>query len=66
MRRHSIEVPTIVRIKPGALGRIGLSGQRWVVPFGAGGGRIVRIGKLPLNISAAAYYNVVHPDIGPL
>jgi hypothetical protein len=42
------------------------SGQRWIVPFGAGGGKIVRIGKLPLNINASAYYNVVHPDIGPL
>jgi hypothetical protein len=42
------------------------SGQKWIVPFGAGGGKIVRIGKLPLNINAQAYYNVVHPDIGPL
>ena len=42
------------------------SGQRWIVPFGAGGGKIVRVGKLPLNINASAYYNVVHPDIGPL
>ena len=42
------------------------SGQRWIVPFGAGGGKIVRLGKLPLNINLSAYYNVVHPDIGPL
>ena len=42
------------------------SGQQWVVPFGAGGGKIVWVGKLPLNISASAFYNVVHPDIGPL
>lgn len=42
------------------------SGQQWVVPFGAGGGKIVHLGELPLNLSAAAHYNVVHPDVGPL
>jgi hypothetical protein len=42
------------------------SGQQWVVPFGAGGGKIVRFGKLPVNFNLSAYYNVVHPDIGPL
>ena len=41
------------------------SGQKWVVPFGAGGGRIFRIGKLPFNGNVSAYYNAVRPDIGP-
>lgn len=37
-------------------------GQKWIVPFGAGAGKIVRFGKLPVNISAHAYYNAVKPD----
>lgn len=37
-------------------------GQQWIVPFGAGAGKIVRFGKLPVNISAHAYYNAVKPD----
>jgi hypothetical protein len=42
-----------------------LAGQQWVVPFGAGGGKIFRIGKLPFNGNVSAYYNAVRPDIGP-
>ena len=34
-------------------------------PFGAGGGKIFRIGKLPFNGNVSAYYNAVRPDIGP-
>ncbi|KPK61876.1 MAG: hypothetical protein AMS21_08705 [Gemmatimonas sp. SG8_38_2] len=41
------------------------SGQRWVVPFGAGGGKLVFLGKLPINMQSQVYYNVVKPDIGP-
>jgi len=41
------------------------SGQQWVVPFGAGGGKIFRIGKLPFNGNVSAYYNAVRPDVGP-
>jgi hypothetical protein len=41
------------------------SGQRWKVPFGAGGGKMVRWGKLPVNIQTQAYYYVVSPDFGP-
>lgn len=41
------------------------SGQRWVVPFGAGVGKLVRVGKLPVNMNVSAYYNAVKPDIGP-
>jgi hypothetical protein len=39
--------------------------QRWVVPFGAGGGRLVFLGKLPVNLQSQVYYNVVTPDAGP-
>ena len=41
------------------------SGQRWKVPFGAGGGKLMRWGKLPVNIQTQAYYFVASPDFGP-
>jgi len=37
-------------------------GNQWVVPFGGGGGKIVRFGKLPVNFQAQVFYNVVKPD----
>jgi hypothetical protein len=40
------------------------SDNRWTVPFGGGVGKIFRIGKQPMNVSAAAYYNVEKPDFG--
>jgi len=36
--------------------------QRWVVPFGAGFGKVFKIGKLPVNLNAHLYYNAVKPD----
>jgi hypothetical protein len=36
--------------------------NRWTVPLGAGVGKIVRLGKLPLSTSIDAYYNVTRPD----
>lgn len=36
--------------------------DRWTVSLGGGVGKIVRLGKLPVNASAGAYYNVVRPD----
>jgi len=38
------------------------SDQRWVVPFGAGVGKVFKVGKLPLNFNAQLYYNAVHPE----
>jgi len=38
------------------------SDQRWVVPFGAGFGKVFKIGKLPVNMNAHMYYNAVKPD----
>jgi len=32
------------------------------VPIGAGVGKIVKLGRLPLNAQLAAYYNVEKPD----
>jgi hypothetical protein len=41
------------------------SDNTWTVPVGGGGGRIVHIGKLPINFEAQAFYNVVKPDDDP-
>jgi len=42
------------------------SDNRWTVPLGGGAGRVFKVGKLPLNASFQAYYNVVAPDnFGP-
>ena len=42
------------------------SEDRWIVPLGAGGGKLIMIGgKLPLNLQTQLYYNVVRPDFGP-
>ncbi len=38
------------------------SDSRWVVPFGGGAGKVIKIGKLPININAQVYYNAVKPD----
>jgi hypothetical protein len=41
------------------------SGDQWTIPFGAGIGKIVKLGgKLPLNLQAGAYYNAVKPEYG--
>jgi hypothetical protein len=40
-------------------------GQQWKVPFGAGGGKIIKVGKLPFNVQSQVYYYAVKPDIGP-
>ncbi len=40
--------------------------DRWIVPLGAGGGKVIVVGgKLPLNLQTQLYYNVVRPDFGP-
>ena len=42
------------------------SEDRWIVPLGAGAGKLVMLGgKLPLNLQTQLYYNVVRPDFGP-
>ena len=38
------------------------SGQQWTVPLGGGIGQIMRWGRQPVNLQAAAYYNVERPD----
>jgi hypothetical protein len=40
--------------------------ERWTVPIGGGIGKIVRLGKLPVNLQLQAFYNVVSPkEFGP-
>ncbi len=41
------------------------SGDRWTVPLGGGVGKIMKVGKMPVNGQVQAFYNVVHPDAGP-
>lgn len=41
------------------------SSDRWTIPLGGGGGKVVRLGKLPINAQTQAFYNVEHPDSGP-
>lgn len=38
------------------------SDDRWTLPLGAGVGKIIKLGKLPLNIQLSAYDNVVKPE----
>jgi hypothetical protein len=37
------------------------NGGRWVVPFGGGVGRIMKLGFQPVNLTAQFYGNAVHP-----
>jgi hypothetical protein len=39
--------------------------NKWTFPVGGGFGKLQFLGKLPLNLSAAFYYNIWHPDVGP-
>ncbi|HWB85997.1 MAG TPA: hypothetical protein VG675_17775 [Bryobacteraceae bacterium] len=35
--------------------------NRWLVPFGWAVGKIVNVGKLPINAQLGVYYNLIHP-----
>ena len=39
--------------------------NKWTVPLGGGISQIFHLGRLPVNASIAAYYNVIKPDFGP-
>jgi hypothetical protein len=41
------------------------SGDQWTVPIGGGAGKIIHLGRLPINTQLTAYYNVATPDDGP-
>jgi len=38
------------------------AGNRWLVPFGGGVGKIMRVSKQPLVWQVNAYYNTIHPQ----
>ncbi len=38
------------------------SNNRWTVPIGIGGGKVVKFGRLPVKISLAGQYMVTQPD----
>ena len=40
------------------------AGTKWTVPIGGGVGRVVKIGKQPVNFMVGAYYNVIRPENG--
>jgi hypothetical protein len=40
------------------------SSNRWTMPIGGGGGKIVEFGKLPVNFQLQAFCNVVRPQQG--
>jgi hypothetical protein len=40
------------------------AGKKWTVPIGGGAGRVFKVGKLPINFSLSAYYNIVKPQYG--
>lgn len=42
------------------------SDNKWIVPLGLGIGQVLKLDKLPVNLQASYYYNVVSPDdFGP-
>jgi hypothetical protein len=41
------------------------SGEKWSIPIGGGAGKIVRLGKLPLNINSQLFYYLEKPTGGP-
>jgi hypothetical protein len=41
------------------------SNAQWTVPFGAGFGKLQKFGRLPINFSAQAFWDAVHPDAAP-
>jgi hypothetical protein len=43
----------------------GGSSSQWTVPFGGGFGKLQKFGKVPINFSAQAYWNAVHPSEAP-
>jgi hypothetical protein len=40
------------------------SGDTWTVPIGGGGGRVFRVGRLPINAQLQSFYNAERPNGG--
>ena len=41
------------------------SGQQWTVPVGGGAGRLMRLGRQPVDFKLMAFWNVEKPRFGP-
>jgi hypothetical protein len=41
------------------------SGEKWTVPVGGGGGRLMRFGKQPIDFKLASYWYADAPEFGP-
>jgi hypothetical protein len=41
------------------------SGQKWTIPLGGGPGKIIHLGRLPVNLQVQAFWMAAHPDSGP-
>ena len=41
------------------------SDNTWTIPFGGGVGKLLKVGKQPINTQLSAYYNVEKPEFGP-
>jgi hypothetical protein len=39
--------------------------QQWTVPLGGGIGKIIHLGRLPVNMQLSGYCNVARPTAGP-
>jgi hypothetical protein len=37
-------------------------GEKWTLPVGMQAGRLIKIGKLPVNLLVGAYYNALRPQ----
>jgi hypothetical protein len=40
-------------------------GEKWTIPVGGGGGKIVKLGGQPINLQLQAFWFAAHPDNGP-
>ena len=38
------------------------SSDQWTVPVGGGFGKIIKVGKLPINLQLQGFYNIEAPD----
>jgi hypothetical protein len=34
----------------------------WTIPVGGGGGKVLHLGEVPINVSVTAYWNVIRPE----
>jgi|SRR5579859_4254851 len=41
-----------------------ISGTKWTIPVGGGGGRVFRIGALPVDLPLSVYYSAIRPTLG--